>query len=101
MQPFAEFSLTASNLLSQLKTVKDSVCFHEIQQNGDYIFAFIATLDTSEEICMAYNVTCDNTPIYALSELPPPMLAAYGLFVARVEEWQNGGELHESLRHDD
>jgi len=50
---------------------------------------------------MAYNVTCDNTPIYALSELPPAIIAAYGLFVGHVEGWKYGGELHESLRHDD
>ena len=101
MKPFAEFSLQASQLLSRLQTVKDSVCLHEIQPHNDHVFTFIATLDTKGEPTMAYNVTCDNTPIYALSELPPAIIAAYGLFVGHVEGWKYGGELHESLRHDD
>lgn len=76
-------------------------CLHAIQPYEEHVFTFIATLDTSAEIKMAYNVTCDNTPLYALSELPAPILAAYGLFVAHVEDWKNGDDLHESLRNDD
>lgn len=67
-----------------------------------YIFAFIASLDTSgAEPQMVYNITCDSQPLQALTEIPPPVLADYGIFVSYVEEWVKGGELHESLRHDD
>lgn len=102
MKSFVDLSQQALQFSSQLKTVKDLACQHQIHPHDEHVFTFIATLDTNgESPVMVYNVTCDNTPIYALSELPPTVLAAYGIFVGHVEGWKYGGELHESLRHDD
>ena len=50
---------------------------------------------------MVYEITCDEQPLRALTEIPAPVMADYGIFISYVEEWVNGGELHGSLRHDD
>lgn len=88
--------------MTQLKTVKDSCFFDHITTHAGYVYAFIASLDTTEpEPKMVYNITCDGEALQALAEIPAPVLAEYGVFVSYVEAWANGGELHESLKHDD
>ena len=102
MQPFAAYFQQASELSTQLKSIKDICFLHHIRELGGYIFTFIASLDTTTEVPeMVYNITCDNEPLHALSEIPPAVIADYGIFISYVEAWTNGGELHESLRHDD
>ena len=67
------------------------------------IFMFVASLSVPnpEDMDLVYEVTCNKEPVRMLAELPMPVLSAYGTFYARVEDWKNGQELHESLRHDD
>lgn len=102
MQPFAAYYQQASELSTQLKTVKDACFFHHIVHHDGFIFTCIASLDTQKGVPeMVYNITCDTEPLYALTEIPAPVLADYGIFISYVEAWTNGGELHESLRHDD
>ena len=88
--------------MTQLKIVKDLCFFHHIRHHEGFIFAFIASLDTADgEPRMVYEITCDEQPLRALTEIPAPVMADYGIFISYVEEWVNGGELHGSLRHDD
>jgi hypothetical protein len=68
----------------------------------EQIFTFVASLDTSNNsVRLTYDVTLNNEPVRLLAELPPTVLADYGIFISRVQHWENGGEMHESLRHDD
>lgn len=82
--------------------LKDSVIrFHTVEDDGAF-YAFVASLDTSGDVPrITYDVTLNNEPVRMLSELPPAVHAEYGLFISRVQQWENGGKLHESLRHDD
>ena len=86
----------------QLKAIQNDCLIHHIFTHGGYIFTFYASLDISNEAPgMVFNITCDNEPLHALTEIPSPVIAEYGIFISYVQEWKNGGELHESLRHDD
>lgn len=85
-----------------MQLVKDSVLiYHTVELNEQY-YAFVASLDTSENIPrLIYDVTVNNEPVRMLNELPLSVIVDYGLFISRVQHWENGGEMHESLRHDD
>jgi hypothetical protein len=99
---FSEVFRKASELLSQLQTVKDSIVTYQTLGYDEQIFTFVASLDTSNNsVRLIYDVTLNNEPVRLLAELPPTVLADYGIFISRVQHWENGGEMHESLRHDD
>lgn len=100
---FSDVSQKTSKLLSQLQKLKDSVVQYQIERHDDSVYAFVASLDTTnlENPHMTFDVTCNTEPVRFMTELPSVILAAYGIFISRVQEWENGGELHELLRHDD
>lgn len=82
--------------------VKDSVLTYHTVEHDEQFFAFVASLDTSDNSPrLIYDVTVNNEPVRMLADLPPPVIVDYGLFISRVQHWENGGEMHESLRHDD
>jgi len=62
----------------------------------------VASLDTSnDQPCMTFDLTQNGEPVRFLSEIPFDVVMVYGEFIGQVRQWENGGELHELLRHDD
>lgn len=99
MQPFSEIYQQALAHSKQLTNLQDTALQHFIMELNGRIYTFYATLHArNEDVDFDYTITCDNSQIHALKEIPNPVMAAYGTFIAYVEEWKAGGELHESLR---
>lgn len=102
-KPFSEYHQQAYELLQQLKALKDEVLVYQTVPHDPSIFTFVASLRTtdSDGISIVYEVTVNEEKIRLIDDLPVEVLAAYGMFVKYVEDWKNGGVLHELLRHDD
>jgi len=64
------------------------------------IWTFVATLD-AENSRMAFDMTRNSEPVRFTNEIPLEIHVHYGEFIRRVQQWERGGKLHESLRHDD
>lgn len=101
IRPFSELQQKASKFSQQIQDLQDEALTHKIITSGDDTYAFIASLGVGRTVQMEYAITRNAEPVYGIAELPVDILASYGLFVACVQEWVNGGELHESLRQDD
>lgn len=99
MRPFSEILQQAQAHSLALTKVQDEAVFYFVQQNGDHVYTFVSTLDVKRgEVEIVYEVTKDNYPVHTLKELPTEIMASYGMFIANVEEWKNGGELAAHLR---
>lgn len=101
IRPFAELRQKASKLSQQIQDLQDEVLTHKIITSGNDTYAFIASLGVGRSVQMEYAITRNADPVYGFAEVPVDILASYGLFVACVQQWVNGGELDESLRQDD
>lgn len=101
IRPFSELRQKALKFSQQIQELQDEALTHKIITSGDDTYAFIASLGVGRDVQMEYEITRNAEPVYGLKELPVDILASYGLFITCVQEWVNGGELHESLRQDD
>uniref|UniRef100_A0AB39CE33 Uncharacterized protein n=1 Tax=Pseudomonas phage HRDY3 TaxID=3236930 RepID=A0AB39CE33_9VIRU len=76
-----------------------AVLYQVVPLDGE-IWTFVASLD-AENQRMTFDVTRNNEAVRFLNEIPTVIHVEYGTFVGRVQKWEQGGKLHESLRHDD
>lgn len=99
MRPFSEIHQQAQQLSVALTKVQDEAVIYFVQHLDGHVYTFIASLSAQKGVVgIEYEITKDNLAVQALKELPTEIMASYGIFLSNVEEWKNGGELHESLR---
>jgi hypothetical protein len=97
---FSVVSQKAAKLCQQLKELKDSVVLYQAVPVDPEIWTFVASLD-AENSCMTFDITRNGEPVRFTNDIPLEIYTHYGDFIRRVQLWEKGGKLHESLRHDD
>jgi hypothetical protein len=77
--------------------------FYHVESLDGEVWSSVASLDMTgtDKPRMTFDLTRNGEPTRLFAEVPAEIIAVHGEFIRHVQDWEQGGELHESLRHND